>query len=94
MESSTTNDVAGRYSHEQDNHNNLKTSDGDSDGADDAGGAVGVTESGEKPHVSENLLNGDSKFSVSFFSPLKTLDGSLLKNVKSYLSLTSHHSSN
>ena len=99
MEIGTTNDVAGISSHEQHDHYNLKTSDVDlqhdgCDGADDAGGSVSGSESGAKPHVSENLLKGDSKFSVSVFAPMKKLDDSLLKKVKTYSCLTSHHSSN
>ena len=87
VETSTTNDVAGRSSQVQHDHNNLKTSDGDlqhdgCDSADDADGAVGESESGAKQYVSESLLKDYSKFSVSVFSPMKTLDDSLLKKVK------------
>ena len=58
MKANFTNDVAGRSSHEQHEHNNLKASDGylqrdDSDGADDAGGAVGGSESGAKQAFSQ-----------------------------------------
>ena len=99
MEASTTSDAAGRCSHEQFDHSNLKTRDGglqhdDSDGADDAGGTVGGSVSGAKQHLFENFLKGDSKFSANVFSPMKTLDHSLLEKVKTYSSLTSHHSSN
>ena len=68
--------------------------DGCDGGADDAGGAVGESESDAKQHVSENRLKVDSKFSVGVFSPTKLLDDSLLKKVKKYSSLTNHHSPN